>query len=90
MVATYTLFGRQVGSHVLAMATLGTFFATGAYFSSGGKKEAQQTPPINATSKDEENFIQYVEKNSVKNFGLTAILREFLKNADAEDKKQKH
>lgn len=26
---------------------------------SGGKKEAKNTPPINASSKDEENFIQY-------------------------------
>jgi hypothetical protein len=45
------------------MATLGTLFA-GTWAMSGGKKtQAQQGPPINASSKDEENFIQYVEFN---------------------------
>ncbi|KAF2236919.1 hypothetical protein EV356DRAFT_530436 [Viridothelium virens] len=73
MVAMYTVFGRQVGSHVLAMGVLGTLFAGGFYAGSGSKKPSEQSPPINATSKDEENFIQ-----------------EFLKNAEAEDNKQKH
>ncbi|KAL9083816.1 MAG: hypothetical protein Q9165_008375 [Trypethelium subeluteriae] len=66
MVAMYTVFGRQVGSHVLAMGVLGTLFTGGFYFGSGSKKPAQQSPPINATSKDEENFIQYVNRCSTQ------------------------
>lgn len=43
------------------MATLGTLF-TGTWAMMGGskKEQAKQGPPINASSKDEENFIQYV------------------------------
>ncbi|OAL47776.1 hypothetical protein IQ07DRAFT_589300, partial [Pyrenochaeta sp. DS3sAY3a] len=55
----YTIAGRQVGSHVLAMATLGATFA-GAYLAMGGKKvEEKTTPPINAKSKEEESFVKY-------------------------------
>jgi len=56
MVAMYTIAGRQVGSHVLAMATLGTVFTLTA-LSVGGKK-AETTPPIQASSSDEEKFIK--------------------------------
>ncbi|KAL9589008.1 MAG: hypothetical protein Q9203_002202 [Teloschistes exilis] len=57
MVATYTIFGRQVGAHVLSMATLGTTFA-GIYLAMPSKtKEKEKGPPINAASKDEEKFI---------------------------------
>ncbi|MCJ1335539.1 hypothetical protein MMC09_000811 [Bachmanniomyces sp. S44760] len=74
MVATYTIFGRQVGSHVLSIATLtsmglAAFLATGA----SEKKKIDQGPPTNSTSKDEEAFIQ-----------------EFIKNANAEEQKAKH
>lgn len=43
----------------LAMATLGTLFG-GSYWATrgGGSKGDTKTPPINAGSKDEENFIQ--------------------------------
>ena len=42
------------------MATLGTMFV-GSWAMMGGKKKvASQIPPINASSKDEEDFIQYV------------------------------
>ncbi|KAJ4291652.1 hypothetical protein N0V90_009547 [Kalmusia sp. IMI 367209] len=58
MVAMYTIAGRQVGSHVLAMATLGTTFL-GAYLSMGGSKKTDtNTPPLNAKSKEEESFIK--------------------------------
>ncbi len=41
------------------MATLSTTFVVAA-LSIGGKEESkEQGPPINATSKDEEQFIQY-------------------------------
>lgn len=42
------------------MVTLGTF-AAGTTFAMGGKEKAkEQGPPINASSKDEEDFIQFV------------------------------
>lgn len=42
------------------MATLGALFGGTWLAMRGGDKKKQQGPPINATSKDEENFIQYV------------------------------
>ncbi|KAL9076504.1 MAG: hypothetical protein Q9161_000836 [Pseudevernia consocians] len=60
MVAQYTIFGRQVGSHILAALTLGTFAAGTTYAMSGKKKVKEQGPAINASSKDEEDFIQFV------------------------------
>ncbi|KAF2091363.1 hypothetical protein K490DRAFT_60806 [Saccharata proteae CBS 121410] len=59
MVAMYTIAGRQVGSHHLAMGVLGAVFG-GTYLGlrGSGKKAANQTPAINASSKDEENFIK--------------------------------
>jgi len=48
----------------LAIATLGTVFV-GSYIGlSGGKKAEDKAkgPPINAGSKDEENFIKYTRK----------------------------
>jgi len=67
MVATYTIMGRQVGSHVLAMATLGTAFV-GGYLSMGGsKKAADNSPPINASSKEEESFVKdFLKKDDHK------------------------
>jgi len=58
MVATYTIAGRQVGSHVLAMGTLGLLFGGSWAATRGGSKAPQSTPPINAGSKDEEKLIQ--------------------------------
>ncbi|OJD28744.1 atp synthase subunit k-like protein [Diplodia corticola] len=59
MVVYYEIAGRKIGSHVLAMGVLGTLFG-GIFAATGGsKKVANVTPPINAASKDEENFIQY-------------------------------
>jgi hypothetical protein len=42
------------------MITLGTTFTGAAFAMRGGEKAKQQGPPINATSKEEENFIKYV------------------------------
>ncbi|KAI9859925.1 MAG: hypothetical protein M1824_003513 [Vezdaea acicularis] len=58
MVAQYTVFGRQVGSHILAIATLGTTFAGAALAMGGDKKSKQQGPPIQAQSSEEESFIK--------------------------------
>ncbi|KAI1394018.1 uncharacterized protein F4822DRAFT_424475 [Hypoxylon trugodes] len=58
MVAMYSIFGRQVGSHYLAMGVLTTLFG-GTYLSlRGGSKKPAQAPPINASSPDEADFIQ--------------------------------
>ncbi|PQE19555.1 ATP synthase subunit K mitochondrial protein [Rutstroemia sp. NJR-2017a BVV2] len=59
MTVTYNIAGRQIGSHYLAIAVLGTVgglvaMSTGG--SSAAKKEAG--PPINAKSPDEEKFIK--------------------------------
>ncbi|KAJ9493632.1 hypothetical protein LTR99_000221 [Exophiala xenobiotica] len=58
MVAMYTIAGRQVGSHWLAMATLGAAFGIPWAMTRGGSSKKSTTPPINAGSKDEEKFIQ--------------------------------
>ncbi|GIK07847.1 hypothetical protein KXV22_005444 [Aspergillus fumigatus] len=58
MVVYYQIAGKQVGSHVLAMGVMGTLFG-GIYLSTrGGGQKKQATPPIQASSKDEEKFIQ--------------------------------
>ncbi|GIJ88356.1 hypothetical protein Asppvi_007276 [Aspergillus pseudoviridinutans] len=59
MVVYYQIAGKQVGSHVLAMGVMGTLFG-GIYLSTrgGGQKKQGVTPPIQASSKDEEKFIQ--------------------------------
>ncbi|KAI1209843.1 uncharacterized protein F4807DRAFT_424626 [Annulohypoxylon truncatum] len=70
MVAMYTVFGRQVGSHYLAMGVLAALFG-GTYLGvkGGGSKKTATTPPINASTPDEADFIQ-----------------NFLKQADADEK----
>lgn len=44
----------------LAMGVLGTMFGGVFLLSGGSKKVVSQGPPINASSKGEEDFIQYV------------------------------
>ncbi|KIW81153.1 hypothetical protein Z517_04176 [Fonsecaea pedrosoi CBS 271.37] len=58
MVAMYNVAGRQVGSHWLAIATLSTAFGLPYLLTRGGGAKKSTTPPINASSKDEEKFIQ--------------------------------
>ncbi|TGJ86210.1 hypothetical protein E0Z10_g2531 [Xylaria hypoxylon] len=58
MVAMYQVFGRQVGSHHLAMGVLGALFS-GTYLAlSGSSKKGTQIPPINASTPEEGDFIQ--------------------------------
>ncbi|KAE8326150.1 hypothetical protein BDV39DRAFT_193878 [Aspergillus sergii] len=60
MVVYYQLAGKQVGSHVLAMGVLGSLFG-GVYLATrGGSQPKQAAPPIQASSKDEETFIQKI------------------------------
>ncbi|KAJ5632324.1 hypothetical protein N7490_008663 [Penicillium lividum] len=71
MVVYYQIAGKKVGSHVLAMATLGAIFAGSWAATSGGSKpKTAAGPPINASSKEEGDFIQ-----------------NFLKEVDGGDKK---
>ncbi|KAK7542984.1 hypothetical protein IWX49DRAFT_592806 [Phyllosticta citricarpa] len=59
MVQYYQIAGRKVGSHVLSIGVLSTLFGGIALATGGSKaKKVDNTPPINASSKDEENFIQ--------------------------------
>ncbi|OAA48422.1 hypothetical protein NOR_01672 [Metarhizium rileyi] len=67
-VATYNIAGRQVGGHYLAMGILGTLFG-GAYYAVSGPKKtaAAATPPINASSSDEADFIKkFMEEQEKK------------------------
>lgn len=59
MVQYYQIAGRKVASHVLSMTVLGAVFG-GITLATGGSKakKADNIPPINASSKDEENFIK--------------------------------
>ncbi|KAK0715518.1 hypothetical protein B0H67DRAFT_488200 [Lasiosphaeris hirsuta] len=57
MTVTYNIFGAKVGSHYLAMLTLGTIFGT-AYTFAGGSSKIPATPPLNASSSDEADFIK--------------------------------
>ncbi|RYP58631.1 hypothetical protein DL771_011179 [Monosporascus sp. 5C6A] len=67
MVQMYNVFGRQVGSHYLAIGVLSTLFG-GSYLAlAGGRnKPAAQVPPINASSSDEADFIQNFLKEAEK------------------------
>ncbi|KAH0443833.1 hypothetical protein CKAH01_03017 [Colletotrichum kahawae] len=74
MVQMYTVAGRQIGSHYLAMGVLATLFGGAIYGTSGGSKANKATaiPPINAATSDEADFI-----------------KKFLDSAD-KDEKAKH
>ncbi|KAF1843302.1 uncharacterized protein K460DRAFT_288955 [Cucurbitaria berberidis CBS 394.84] len=63
----YTIAGRQVGSHVLAIATLVTTIGGAVIATSGKKTEEKSQPPINAKSPAEESFVkEYVKKAAEK------------------------
>ena len=72
------------------------FVGSYAAMSRGETKKKETSPPINATSKDEEAFIQYgVSAGDVNDFDIYAYAntlgcRDFLKNANAEEEKAKH
>ncbi|KAF4509127.1 hypothetical protein G6O67_005428 [Ophiocordyceps sinensis] len=67
-VVYYTVAGRQVGSHYIAMGWLATLFGGGYYALSGPKNSAAKaTPPINASSSDEADFIKkFMEEQEKK------------------------
>ncbi|KAM0715055.1 hypothetical protein Q7P37_009520 [Cladosporium fusiforme] len=88
----------KVGSHYLAMGVLGTMFGGVFLLSGGSKKVAQQTPAFNASSKGEEDFIQYVEKiaapiaffahSKQEHPKADDSQRQFLKEADGSNAKR--
>ncbi|PYH47200.1 ATP19 family protein [Aspergillus saccharolyticus JOP 1030-1] len=57
MVVYYQIAGKKVGSHVLAMGVLGALFGGVKLAMGGGSQPKPATPPIQASSKDEEDFI---------------------------------
>ncbi|GAV46646.1 hypothetical protein ZYGR_0A02390 [Zygosaccharomyces rouxii] len=71
MGSAYTIFGKQVQPHILALLTLGSVAGIGAFASSGGKKE-QPSTPANANGNDDIN----VEK----------IINDFVQQ-ESQDKK---
>ncbi|KAK4152342.1 hypothetical protein C8A00DRAFT_34985 [Chaetomidium leptoderma] len=58
MVQKYNIFGTQVASHYLAIGVLGSLFGGSYVMFSGGSKKIPATPPINASSSDEADFIK--------------------------------
>ncbi|KAI8060002.1 hypothetical protein BC940DRAFT_371626 [Gongronella butleri] len=54
----YVVFGRNVPTHVLAMGFLGGYAALGGYFALKPAAPQPATPPIQASSADEEAFIK--------------------------------
>lgn len=57
-VQMYTIAGRQIGSHYLAIGVI-TAAGAGIYAATRGPSKAKvDTPPINAGSPDEEKFIK--------------------------------
>ncbi|KAG9237409.1 hypothetical protein BJ875DRAFT_453868, partial [Amylocarpus encephaloides] len=58
MVQMYTIAGRQIGSHYLAMGVLGLMGTLPFAFGGGSAAKKSQGPPINAQSPDEESFIK--------------------------------
>ncbi|KAJ2907310.1 hypothetical protein MKZ38_003166 [Zalerion maritima] len=64
MVAYYSVFGRHIGSHHLAMVTLAGYVGIPYLFmKTRPSKPANAAPPINASSSDEESFIkQFMEQ----------------------------
>ncbi|KAG8166625.1 hypothetical protein KVR01_002314 [Diaporthe batatas] len=58
MVQYYNVFGARVGSHYLAMGVLAALFGGSKLALGGGSKAATQTPPINASSNEEADFIK--------------------------------
>ncbi|KPM45330.1 hypothetical protein AK830_g1130 [Neonectria ditissima] len=69
-VATYNIAGKQVGGHYIAIGWLATLFGGVMYATSGPSSKASvaATPPINASSSDEADFIKkFMDEQEKKN-----------------------
>jgi hypothetical protein len=62
-------YGLTSRAQQLAMGVLGTMFGGIALLSGGSSKAVQQSPPIKASSRGEEDFIQYVSITPAINYG---------------------
>ncbi|KAJ0118106.1 hypothetical protein N8I77_000569 [Diaporthe amygdali] len=58
MVQYYNVAGAKVGSHYLAMGVLAALFGGSKLALGGGSKATVKTPPINASSNEEADFIK--------------------------------
>ncbi|KAI8990831.1 hypothetical protein BDF20DRAFT_4939 [Mycotypha africana] len=70
MAGHYTIAGKKIPTYKLSMFFIGAYAAAGAYSVMKPKAPQPATPPIQASSADEEAFI-----------------REFLQQAEVEEKK---
>lgn len=71
------------------MGVLGSVFG-GTFLSTRGGNEQQkkeQGPPVSASSKDEEQFIQCVNISSLYVADANKLCRDFLKSADGGEQK---
>ncbi|KAF7551352.1 hypothetical protein G7046_g7748 [Stylonectria norvegica] len=84
-VAYYSIAGKQVAGHYLAMAWLGTMFAGVQYAMSGPSRPAAAAPPINASSSEEGDFIQCA--NSIAIAELSPANRDTRKFLNEQEKK---
>lgn len=75
------------------MATLGTtFLGSWLALRGGSKPEKEQGPPINAKSKEEENFVKYAMDCHTGAYpsgggGANMMCRNFVNKATGEEKK---
>ncbi len=75
------------------MLTLGALGGLSASMMGGSAAKKTQGPPINAQSPDEETFIKYVHlRDQLQSYApgwelILTVFREFLKNAEAGEKK---
>ncbi|KAH7630897.1 hypothetical protein B0T09DRAFT_382806 [Sordaria sp. MPI-SDFR-AT-0083] len=85
----YNVFGQKVASQYLAMGVLGSLFG-GVYLASGGSKSTPATPPINASSSDEADFIKYGASDYPSSFvpppPAPAAPTKFLETSEATEK----
>ncbi|KAI8377799.1 uncharacterized protein BYT42DRAFT_571738 [Radiomyces spectabilis] len=58
MAGHYTIAGKQIPTHIVAMAFIGAYAAAGIGYSMKPKPAQPATPPIQASSADEEAFIR--------------------------------
>ncbi|KAH6995604.1 hypothetical protein BGZ61DRAFT_527462 [Ilyonectria robusta] len=69
-VAYYSIAGKQVGGHYIAMGWLASLYLGVKFATSGGpsKTNVAATPPINASSSDEADFIKkFLDEQDKKN-----------------------
>ncbi|KAK1777120.1 hypothetical protein QBC45DRAFT_394558 [Copromyces sp. CBS 386.78] len=84
----YQVFGQKVASQYLAMGVLGSLFG-GVYLASGGSKSTPATPPINASSSDEADFIKYgasISSSSLVPPSPSPTPTKFLETSEATEK----